>query len=402
MANCKKCKRNLSDDWIWCPWCGTKQTKPTRKRKTTRRENRTGSVYKRSDIKYRPWVAVTPKTKTTSPQLIGYYATSQEAKDALEEYRRNPVEKINITLKEIYEDWWALGTKNKSKQLANSYRAAWKKLSALYDEKFRELRTAQIQSIIDGLQKERPKLDKQGKPVVKDGVPVMLPPMSYSALHDIKVLVGLLYKYAMQNDIINKNYAEFLVLPKKPSGVKDCFNDIELKQIENAAFGTDKVKKVPFADCILFMCYTGLRITEFLTLSKFNVHEKNGMYALYGGIKTDAGKNKVVPVHHKIKPILMDWMSKNGETIFCRLDGAPYTSQYFREKCFYPALEQIGITRKLTPHATRRTFATMMSAANVREEDFIAIMGHTDYSVDIDSYISQSAEKLSKSIEKLP
>ena len=58
--------------------------------------------------------------------------------------------------------------------------------------------------------------------------------------------------------------------------------------------------------------------------------------------------------------------------------------------------------RKLNPHATRRTFATMMSGANVREEDFIAMMGHTEYSVDIENYIFQSAEKLSKPIEKNP
>ena len=43
----------------------------------------------------------------------------------------------------------------------------------------------------------------------------------------------------------------------------------------------------------------------------------------------------------------------------------------------------------------------MMSSAGVREEDFIAIMGHTNFSVDIDSYIYQTAEKLKSAIEKL-
>lgn len=366
--------------------------KAPRKRREIKRENGTGSIYKRSDRKANPWVALAPKTQ----EPIGHFATAQQAKDALDDYRKNPTTKLNITLSQIYEEWKPLGLKDKSKQLADSYNAAWNKLKPLYDVKFRELRTAQVQIIIDSLQKERQKLNKDGKPVIKDSRPVMLPPMSYSALHDIKVLMGLLYKYAMQNDIVSKNYAEFLVLPKKVGGVKDCFNDLELKKVEDA------VGRVPFADCILFMCYTGLRITEFLTLNKFSVHEKNGICALYGGIKTDAGKNKVVPVHHKIKPILDKWMKKDGETIFCRPDGTPYPVKYFRESCFYPALKQIGITRKLTPHATRRTLATLMSTANVREEDFIAMMGHADFGVDIESYILQSAEKLSKSIEKIP
>jgi len=391
--NCKKCRKELNSEWVYCPWCGVKQRYAHRK--TVKRENGTGSVYKRSDLKNRPWVAVTPKQKIKPAEIIGYYATAQEAKDALQEFRKNPTTKLNITLKELYEEWLPLGLKDKSRQLGDSYRAAWNKLQSLYNVKFKELRTGHIQKIIDSLQEERPKLNKEGKPIEKDGKPVMLKPMSHSSLHDIKVLAGLLYKYAIQNDIVNKNYAEFLVLPEKPKGVKECFNDLEMKKIENA------IGKVPFADCIYFLCYTGLRITEFLTLTKFSVHEKNGVCALYGGIKTEAGKTKIVPIHSKIKPILHEWMAKNGETIFCKPDGKPYKAQHFRDTCFYPALEQVGI-RRLTPHACRRTMSTMMSKAGVREEDFITIMGHSDYSVDIQSYIYQSAEKLQTSIDLIP
>lgn len=398
MPNCKNCRKKLSDDWIYCPWCGKKQI--ATKRKTIKRENGTGSVYKRSDLTNRPYLAVTPTKEGIKPEIIGYFATAQEAKDALHEYKKNPVTGLNITLKNIYDDWLPIGTKDKSKQLVDSYRAAFNKLFFLWDLKFREIGYINVQNILESLQKPHVKRDKKGVAVLKDGSPVILPPSSYSSLHDVKVLCGLLCKFAIKNKIIRENWATLLDLPKRSSSVKDCFNDLERKKIENAAFGKRKSKKVPFADCILFMIYTGLRITEFLNLTKFSVRESNGNYALYGGIKTDAGKNKVVPVHHKIVPILKEWIAKGGQTIFCKDDGSPYRSEYFREKCYYPALEQMGI-RKLSPHATRRTCATMMSAAGVQEEDFIAIMGHTDFSVDIDSYIFQTAEKLQPAIEKL-
>lgn len=399
MSKCKKCKQELLTEWVFCPWCGAKRT--ASKRRTIKRENGSGTVYKRTDLKSRPWVAATPSHGSHRPEIIGHYDTAQQAKDALDEYRRNPTDRLNITVKEVYEEWQPIGYKDKSKQLCDCYNAAWAKLKPIWTIKFRELRTAQMQHIIEYLQTERPKLDKSGEPVTKDGKPQTLKPLSWSSLSKIKILLGLLYQYAMQNDIVNKNYAEFIVLPKKENKVKDCFNDLELKKIENAAFGLNGAEKIPFADCIYFMCYTGLRITEFLTLNKMSVHEKNGAVALYGGIKTEAGKNKVVPVHHRIKPILAEWKSKDGETIFCRPDGKPYSSRNFREYCFLPTLEKIGV-RKLNPHATRRTFATLMSGANVREEDFIAMMGHADYSVDIENYIFQSAEKLQKSIEMLP
>jgi hypothetical protein len=43
-----------------------------------------------------------------------------------------------------------------------------------------------------------------------------------------------------------------------------------------------------------------------------------------------------------------------------------------------------------------------MSKNGVKEEELIAMMGHTDISVDIEHYIVQSAEKLYPAIEKLP
>lgn len=395
MPNCIKCGRSIDTSFKFCPHCGQNQSKAIRRRRTLKRENGTGSVYKRADLKTRPWVAATPATDSDPSQIIGHYETAQQAKDALDEYRRSPTTKINITLSQIYEEWQPIGTKGKSKQLIGSYRAAYGKLFALYDSKFRELRTAQFQRIVEDLQEERPKLDDSGKPIVKDSAPVMLRPMSYSALHDIKVLLGLLYKYAMQNDIVNKNYAEFIVLPEKNAPSKDRFTDLELAEIEKSA------GRIPFADCILMMCYTGFRINEFLTLTKFSVHKAGNITLLVGGEKTDAGKDRPIPVHKKIQPYLDEWLSKGGDTIVCRENGHPFSPNYFRKYCFAPALEKMGL-RALTPHATRRTFSTRASAAGMRQEDIIALMGHTDFSVDIDNYINQTAETLNHAIEKIP
>lgn len=58
MTKCISCRKEIAQGWTHCPWCGKKLTKT--KRKTTKRENGTGSVYKRSDLKQRPWVAATP------------------------------------------------------------------------------------------------------------------------------------------------------------------------------------------------------------------------------------------------------------------------------------------------------------------------------------------------------
>lgn len=396
--NCKNCKKEIPDGSVFCLYCGKKQIKTPRK--TIKRENNSGTVYKRSDLKSRPWAAATPAQKGDDrryhQQIIGYYETAQKAKDALDEYRRNPTTKLNITVKQLHEEWLPRGYKKISDALKNNYNSCWYKLRTIYDIKFRELRTQQMQDIIDYYDDDHQKEGPGGKLIFdkKTKQPVIDEPLSFSSLSKIKALLTMMYNYALENDIVNKNYAKFIILPEKGESSKERFTEVELKKIENA------VDKVPFADCVLMMCYTGYRIGEFLSLDKFSIHYHNKKLILSGGEKTEAGKKRFMPVHSKVQKLFKKWIKKNGDTIICDEKGKPFTIKHFRDYCYYPALEQIGV-RKLSPHATRRTFSTRSSAAGMRPEDLIALMGHTDFDVDIDSYINQEVDTLIKAVEKL-
>lgn len=371
-------------------------------RKAIKRENGSGSVYKRSDLKRRPWVAVAPAKLglddndklRASRAVIGHYATAAEARAILAEYLQNPTEKINITLEQLHEEWLPIGYKNISADLKNNYNSCWYKLRPLYKRRFRDIRTGDMQAIIDYYDSDHVKEGVGGKPLFdKENNPVMRGPLSFSSLSKIKALLTLMYGYALQNDIVGKNYASFVVLPEPGAAKKDRFTDLELQQIKNA------IGKVPMADIIYVMCNTGHRIGEFLTLTVNDVVYHGDHLLLSGGNKTDAGARKVVPVNSSVRPIVEDWINRGGDTIICRDDGRPWTTDRFREK-FKNCLAEIGV-RVLTPHATRRTFSTRLSAAGTSKEDIIALMGHTDFEVDIKHYINQEAETLIKAVEKL-
>lgn len=64
-------------------------------------------------------------------------------------------------------------------------------------------------------------------------------------------------------------------------------------------------------------------------------------------------------------------------------------------------MDALGFGRSYTPHSCRRTFSTRMSAAGARQEDIIALMGHTDYKVDIEHYIVQEVDTLYSAINKM-
>lgn len=304
-------------------------------------------------------------------KVLGYRSTKREAMQLLADYNDNPimVSKIDITLKQLYDEWSGPKYDAISKSTADNYRAAWNYMEPLYEMQVREIRTANMQTVINETEKSR------------------------STLHKIRVLFGLLMEYAMQNDIVKKDYSEFLTLPGSEDSSKDSFTDIEMGIIERAA-----AEGVPFADCILMMCYTGFRITEFLQLTKFSYNADDD--TLTGGIKTDAGKDRVIPVHSKIKPYLDKWMGKKGQRIICKEDGKPYSSKYFRENCYTPCIESLPV-RPLKPHECRHTFASMMDRVAAEDKTKALLMGHSDYKVSRDVYIHKTLPDLRAVIDQM-
>lgn len=356
--------------------------------KPMRAPNGFGSVHKLPGRRRKPWLArvTTGWTTVTATkgkrkgqeirrqlfQNIGCFATKQDALDALALHRVNPVSpKANITLEKLYEEWSQIKYKNISKATENNYRAAWKYIQQLERATFKDLRTNHWQSVIDKCEEES---------------------LSLSTLKKIKTVVTMLYKHAMQNDIINKNYAEFIVLPKMEKSEKETFSDLEIKGM------FDNVEKVPWTDTILIMIYTGLRISEMLELTKFNVDLENRV--ITGGLKTEAGKNRFIPIHSKILPFIKKWYAKSGDALICRDDGSKMSANYYRNNYYYPALEQLKLKRR-TPHTCRHTFASLMARAGADPLYTQRIIGHADYAFTANEYTHPEIEELTEAIEKI-
>lgn len=396
----RKCKRNLQDDFIFCPYCGKNQEKSTRSNK---RPNGTGSIYQRKDIKSKPWAA--SSTITGKRVYLGSFPTRTAAVKALAEYEANPTTGYNITLSQLHSKWMKSKSYTKlGKSTKSNYKTSWDKLSPLYNRKMKDLRKADYQAIIDYYEGKHQKRGIDGKLMYVDNKgrhtykvtdkPYIIDGLKYSALHKIKCLLTKMYPFAMEDDIVNKNYASFIELPDPNEVEKTSFTDIQLEIIRQ------NINKVPYADYIYCLCYLNFRVSEFLELTKENYYISDTKIPVFvGGKKTEAGTDRLVPIHPKIQPIIKRLLNKNGETIFCDENGKAMNKDRFRERYFYPALDALGMPRSLTPHSCRRTFSTRMSAAGARPEDIIALMGHTSYDTDIKHYINQEAATLYNAIK---
>lgn len=308
-------------------------------------------------------------------QTIGYFESKQEGNEALVLHKHNPVSpKATMTLEKLYEEWSDGAFEYIGRDTQNNYRAAWKHLSEFKTVKVKEIRTAHFQKAIDTCHKKE---------------------MSRSTLEKIRIVAVSMMGYAVQNDIVNKNYAEFIKLPKADKQEKDRFTDLEIKKLLDR--DADE-----WTSSILIMIYTGMRISEMLGLTRFNVDLKQNI--ITGGIKTDAGKNRVIPIHPKILPYIKHWHGKNGQALICEDNGKgtlkPLSAKRYREKYYYPALETAKI-RLLTPHKCRHTFCTMLAEAGADTVSIQKLAGHTDYAFTANEYTHPEIEKLRKAISQI-
>ena len=138
--------------------------------------------------------------------------------------------------------------------------------------------------------------------------------MQHTAAH-VRMVFGLLYKYAALINLTTINRAKGIEVPKIPkSTMHKPFSDNEIKKLWQ---NTDDFG----AQLALVYCYTGLRPSELIEIRRENVHLKERY--MVGGMKTDAGKNRIIPIAEKIVPIIEVFLSHDGRhTCETRLDNA--------------------------------------------------------------------------------
>ena len=352
---CIKCKKDVPDA-PYCCMCGKKQT--PEKRKALKRANGTGTVYKLSGRRKRPWVAAKNNT------IIGYYETKTAALEALERLTgRTLDERYNMTFAEVFEEWKSEHYKDVTKAVADAYSASFRVFAALHRKKYREIRTADYQAVIDSL---------NGK--------------SRATLAKHKQLINQMNVWAIREEIASTNFSSFVRLPTEQKKEKEIFSDSDIEKLK--ADGSET------AQVVLMLIGTGMRINELFTLPVSDYHKT---YCI-GGEKTEAGKNRVIPIRPEARPYFAHFAGQaTGDLLLSGYQGQ-HDRNNFRKREFYPLLDRLGIERK-TPHATRHTYASRAAAAGIKPEALQKILGHADYSTTANIYVHTDIDELVRAVE---
>ena len=138
------------------------------------------------------------------------------------------------------------------------------------------------------------------------------------------------------------------------------------------------------------MIYSGFRIKAFETI-EINREEKY----FKGGVKTKAGKNRIVPIHNAILEYAFNFSPNK------------FNARGFRERKFYSILQSLNIAiassgKKHTPHDCRHTFSWLCDKYNVDELSKHLIMGHSlGKDVEKSVYGHRTIEELRTEINKI-
>lgn len=340
--------------------------------------NRYGTCYKLSGKRRNPYIAraYTGRGENGKPiyQTIGYFRTKTEGMKALAEFNVNPydVEKSKYTLLDVYKLWKDEYLKYRPDSIAfKNYEKAFKHFKPLYDEEFNKLKVMHWQCLFDHLGEK----------------------YTLNYLRSDYVVLGMLYKFALKNDICTKDYSKFIRKTGKKKKEQEYFTQLEVAKIYKA------VGKVENADAILTLCLTGLRPSELFNITKFNVDFENRIITGIG-IKTDAGKSKRVPISKYLIPILKERYEKADTYLFAKKNNEKMNYQYFMDNVYRKAIEKIGVKYK-SPKACRHFFATITNELNLNDKARIKIMGHSNVNMTNNVYTHTEDRFLKNEFEKI-
>lgn len=319
-----------------------------------------GSVYKLSGKRRRPYVAMTSHGIDNDGKVIrkplGYYKTKSEALTALGEYNRDPaiLDLSKIKFGEVLKEY--IEYRDSCKPLTYAYKSALNKVKPFHDELLTNIKTKDIQDIMNTL----------------------TPSMSSF----LKSALSGFYKYCVTHDYIKVNYADSLIAKPIPkSTLHKPFTPEEIHELW-------LYKDTYIAKVALVMIFTGVRTAELFVLENKNVFNDH----IITGVKTEAGKNRIIPLHKAIVPFIKELQS-DGDMF---MDGSITRFRRRWSRCKIPAIENH------IPHDTRHTCETMMWNAGISKRTMQLIVGHAGRDVDESVYIHNTFEQLYEAINKLP
>lgn len=344
---CIKCKQEIPDISVYCMFCGKKQVSTSAAPvKKPHNPNGTGTVFKRG----RTWsarVRVKRHGVIVSERTKGGFATRADAINYLPQLRamENGGSKSH-TVDEIFQmvqqskKWLEITPDKRS-----HYMTAYKRMECIYDRDVASLRYSELQNLVDGIEG------------------------AFYPKRDVKTILQKIVDMAVLEEVCSSSKSEVIRCiepPSKPLTGKDARTPEEMQAIWDDWNKTHDL----ITGYALIMAYTGMRTGELFAQDVTQV--KPAGQVIVGGIKTEAGKNREIPIADCIVPIVQ-----------AVLPQARYGMVAYDENAYYSnwaqMIQRTGI-RPLGSYCQRHTCYTRLHELVPAVSDVVinSIIGHSN------------------------
>lgn len=408
LIKCPECELQVSDKASACPHCGypMKADAPIRKVKSNKRRRLPNGFGQISEIKNRnlrnPYRAMVTVGKTETGRPIckplkpeSYFLTYNDAYTALVEYNKNPYDLDNsISVAELFDKWSDEHFKKLAYQTIKSIRGVWGYCSSVYNMRIIDVRARHIKGCMDSGYRIINNVKRYPTPNVRK---------------QIKTLFNQLLDYAMEYELVDKNYSRMFKLSDDDvqhiNTVKNghiVFTDDEVNVL------WDNIDSKKYVDMLLIQCYSGWRPIELCSIKLEDVDLENWLFT--GGVKTRAGRNRVVPIHSKIQKLISlrynEAIKLKSEFLFNCTDieefrvSTPFTYNIYH-KWFTIIRDDLNLNPNHKPHDGRTHFVTQAKKYGVDEYAIKYIVGHQISDITEKVYTKREYLWLTEEIEKI-
>ncbi|MBT9140180.1 MAG: Tyrosine recombinase XerC [Dehalococcoidia bacterium] len=238
--------------------------------------------------------------------------------------------------------------------------------------------------------------------------------LSARTVRYIHTIIHAALKQAVKNQLVFRNAAEATTLPKQEK------SQVRAMTISEQADFLQVVQDTRMAPAFIVLLATGLRRGELLglrwrnvdlALARISVEENlvrtNSVSAYYQPPKTEKSKGQI-PLNNTALDALKDHRKamlaagycSPDKPVFCTKNGTPYIPRNF-SRTFEKLRDKANISKDITVHTLRHTFATRLLEAGVSLKEAQELLRHENIATTADVYSHVSVEMKQAAVNKL-